>query len=517
MSASSPPVPRWAWAALFVFAVAVKVGFNLHYLQRYGYPSSPGGDIWFFAGVAQGTHPLFAADPLQWLLRPFGACEPLTLYLLLLVLSNLLSLLSLGLLVLALRRFFRDDRAALWGGALYACLSKSVIFCTGSFHHQQESLAFIMAALWAASHIAGETEAGRLHRWRILFAIFALLGLCVGPDMVVALAALLPCAVIALARRAAPSLSIPWRAGLLLLGYLAILLALRPVMYQSAVHLARSTRGIDLPSQLAMGIADLLPLSLTAMSHTREGMLGLTVLAIGMLLSAWSLSRGRLLPCSLFLCGVVFATLAVRFFFVAEIGLAFLFAWWRSVAVPRRSLWPLAAAVVVAATTSGLHLWNRLPCAYPAALGTVLDDLRRDPQPAKKVFCTPTYGFIVEACGRAAATSDMHHLEPGWVEAASRSAWDAVAYFKVRGVTHMLLTSDDFRLAVRPDATGRLLAGTICSGGFERFIPQLSDDDLAKTLVYRARTGDHSVPGTKVLAARTDLATGLEVVLLRIE
>ncbi len=502
-------IPRWAKPALFAFAVLVKLASNLYYFQAHGFPASPGADIWFFAGVAQGAHHIFWGDPLQWVLPLFGSCQPTTLYLLLLVFSNVLSLLSLWILFATLKLLYADEGAALWGCAIYVCLSSSVIFCTGSFHHQQESLLVIMLVLWAAVRFSHARKEDGRGRWGIAVILLSALGLCVGPDMLVVLAAAVPCIMVLRLRR------IPhpqWMEWLIMLGYLALLVAARPCLYEWGTHLAQNFRGIDLRGQMELRVLDLLPLSLDVMNHTYP-LIGCAVVVLAVV----ALYCGRIFAVSLLACGVIFATLAGRFFFIVEVGATFLVAWTFSNILGRNLRRQSVAGVLGVGLLLGLDVAHGLDCAYPSTICRVLSEMQKDPRPNKKVFCTPTYGFLIQSFARAMPTSDMHHLDARWVEKSSGPSWDAIAYFKVRGVTHIFLTSYDFQLAVRRDAIGNTESGTICSGGFEKHVPKLSDSDLEKSLVYRVLNGDRPVPGTSVVSIQTDPSTRMKVVLLRLE
>ena len=85
-----------------------------------------------------------------------------------------------------------------------------------------------------------------------------------------------------------------------------------------------------------------------------------------------------------------------------------------------------------------------------------------------------------------------------------------------RGITHILLTSHDFRVEVERGPDGRPVMGTYCSGGLEKTLSRLPPEELQFTLVYQALAASFPIAGTRLLEARTDPSTHMKVVLYRL-
>jgi len=332
---------------LVLFVISLRVIENIFYFKKYGPLSSSAADIWFFIGVAHGDHYLFWLDPLQWLLPFLSNFQTGTLFGLLLILSNGLHLLALTLLVGFLREVYQDERAALWTAAVYACLSTSCIFCTGSFHHQQESLPILIGLIWAACRFStqfcafsprrlvprslgeggfaspafaeGRPLRENLFRSAAALVLLAILALCVGPDVLVLFAAAIPCGVAWHFRNRGSPMKRLLIGTLVLASLTGVMVHLGPFFAKGVAFLALRLRGIDLAAQRQLSVGDLMPFGWSQFAATYSW-LGFGLIA----LVFWIWIRGRFVEIAFLLTAILFAALAARFYFVVEIGLAIL-------------------------------------------------------------------------------------------------------------------------------------------------------------------------------------------------
>jgi len=498
-----------------LFVVGLRVLENILYFKKFGPLSSPAADIWYFMGVARGHQHLFPLDPLQWILPLFGSCETQTLFVLLLVLSNGLHLLTVVLLFGLLREAYREERAALWAAVAYGCFHTSCLFCTGSFHHQQVVLPVLIGAMWSGCRFLNAKEARR--NAGIALALLGALGLCIGPDALVLLVAAVPCgAAWHFRNRGAPAKRL--LVGTLLLGCFAGgVILLGPWFQKLAVALASNLRGINLAAQRELNVGDLIPFT-GRQFWAAYFWFGLVLIV--MVCRAWLL--GRWIEIAFLLTALLFAARAGRFYFVVEIGLVILAGWMLA-----RDPW-LARSARVVHVAGGLLVLALLAteiqrgflCLCPGMIPSVLFHVRKDARPEKKILCTPTHGFIVREASGAKPTSDMHHLNGTWMELAVKPAGEAVAELKKRGVTHIFFTSHDFEEAIERMPDGRWVVGTYCSGGLERHLPRLSQDMAQRSLVAQVFTPSFQtfpIKGLKLLSAVQDRATRLKIVLYRLD
>ncbi|MBI4025511.1 MAG: hypothetical protein HY360_11060 [Verrucomicrobia bacterium] len=535
----------WPALALLAFVAVLRLAGNFLYARTYGPLSTAGGDIWFFSGVAKGRFSLFWGDPLQWALPLLRNLPVETIFHTLATLSIALHLLTLWLLVRVFRCIYHDQRAALWASAAYACMPSSFLFCSSSFYHQQAGLP-IMLGMMLLAHRWLRTATLKLRAFYGMAGVLLIaVGTAIGPDIWVLLASLVPG--LARWRRQAPEASAAhWRtASVCLGGYVFAIIFLGGLLEKGLAPLARSARGIDLAAQRALCAGDLMPFNW----HQFLGAYSWVGFAlIALIAFAWR--HGRFFEVGLCLIPFAFATHAMRFVFLAELGMAFLLCWMFArlpqrpdaesrfacgrIALPpgddksrrdppgsRPALVSLTGGCIVAALLV-IAIWRGFTCYCPGSLVSLLSRIRDDPVPRKLTLCNPSYGFLVQVVTGAPTAADMHYLEANseWMKILTLPADEAVRQLRGRGVTHLLLTSHDYREAWTrlPDGTSGVQS--YCSGGLEAHVSRLSIEELQASLLYQAFTKvfqSHPVPGIKLDAIQTDSATRLNMMLYRLD
>jgi MFS family permease len=498
---------------LTFFVVTVHAAANFLFFARYGPYASAGADIWFFVGVAKGYYHLFWADALGWLLFPLRACSPETVFTLLLALSNGLHFLTLFLMFRTVREVYRNERAACWTAVIFSCSSSALLYSTGTFVHQQASLPLMVALVWTV-YCYLTRPAQERRRWIVWSSALAIIGLGIGPDLIVwLLTGLLALAAWHWRRRGISPGRLLAATGVVAVIAIA-LVGLRPVLEHLAIALASLTRGIDLSAQRAIHAGDLMPLSWSRFTGTYP-LLGYGLIALA--LYAWC--RGRVVEGVLVLVPSLFSLSIVRFFFLAELGLAFLIGWFFARGFPSRAWLQHVAGLVLVVLLLMTAVARGFTCLCPSALVRTLVQLRNDPAPKKIVVCTPSYGFVVKALTGEQPTADMHRLNSNafWMESLSRPADEASYPMRERGATHVLLTSNDFCETVERGPDGRPSMGTYCSGGLEKTLLPLPPDDLRFTFVYRALAANFPISHAHLLFTATDPVTRLRVVLYRLQ
>lgn len=506
----------WHGLILIFFVAGVRAVSNILYFKTYGPLSSAGADIWFFIGVAKGYYHLFWADPLQWMLPIFGNLTTHALFYLLLLLSNALHLVTVLLLFGLLREVYGNTRIAFWTSAIYSCLSSSFLFCTGTFLHQQVSLPFIMAAIWTGHRYVTSVPGKQRVCIVVIFILLIIVGSFVGPDIWVLVATAIPCSIGWRLRNWSTPVKRQIAAFGLMIGCGTVVIFSGPFLKQEAASMAWMMRGIDLVAQQDLHVGDLMPLTWARWMNTYSW-LGFAMLA----LVAVAFLRGRFFEITLFFVPILFAAQAVRFFFITEIGVAFLICWFLVATTRWRSWLPDALGVIFLVALFSLEEWRGFTCLCPATLVSSLSKVRDDPSQKNLVLCNPSYGFLVRSFTGAQPTSDMQHLESNMeqMRLLVLPAAKAVAQLKQRGVTHVLLTSHDFKQVVERAADGRMVQGMYASGGLEYWVPA-SEKELKESLLYQSFTELFwfaPISGVKLISARADPKTSLVVILYKLE
>ncbi len=121
--------------------------------------------------------------------------------------------------------------------------------------------------------------------------------------------------------------------------------------------------------------------------------------------------------------------------------------------------------------------------------------------PKKQVIaCSPSYGFLFQACVRLPTTDDLHHRPGLWAELAASTPLEANRIMRENNIAFLVLTSSDF---------GRGPRGYWSSGGLNAVIDLLNEKDLRFSVATRALTLSHPiVRPLRVLAEETDGVTG---------
>lgn len=504
--------PRWAKIALFMLAGAVHLLANLLYASAHGPRSSPDGDLWFFVGVAEGVERLFPTDPLQIFLPILGFLGASGLYVLLVLLSNALHLATLWLLFRALVAFFHDEWAAWWGCAFFTLSAVGgLASSTGAMTHSQEALPVLVGLLWAGHEfMMARTEREKLRAAGTIVALL-LLGVLIGPDVFVLGALAGPSLMIWYFRRFMDPFIRHVMGTLLLTLYFAMIVMATPYLITAITYGAEWLRGLHLESARGLGLG-----GFAAMSWLEVLSVYGPLYAVFALLAVWAWSSGRLSELALIATGVIFATVARRFFPIAELGFAALICW--ALARPLRLsiISKHTVGAVLLAVTATHACWKGVPCAVPGAFAEILEEVARDPRPDKLVLCTPSYGSLVRAVAGARPTSDLREVHPEWVRLAMMPAEEAVPILAERKVTHLFLTSTDFDLGKKADAHGIVESAFVGSGGFEALLNDLPKDKVMTSLAYQALFGKTPISGLVLLQAVTHPATEQRAVLYRI-
>ena len=508
---------------LGLFVIFLRTVSNILYFKTYGLRASFGADIWYFAGVARGYHHLFFADPLQWLLPCLGNLPPERLYDVLLLFSNALHLLSVFLLFGCVRDLYNDEWAAFWSSAIYSSFVTSFHFCTASFHHQQFGLPILIGLLWLGYRLLNGKKIFS-YFWA-LFIFLAMIGLGIGPDVLVILILSIPCGILRYLQKI-KSPSKRWIAQTLVLGLVIYgFISLSPLIKELLTSLAAHFRGIDLAAQYQLQAADLMPfgwsMDSTGFTPLRIFWIGLianyhlaALVFFGMIIWAWM--KSRFFEVMFAAVAIGFSTQAGRFFYVVEIGFAILLGWVLAHGLRSSIFWKNIIGSICLFLFLGLAAWRGIACFYPGNMVIILSHLQKNPKPHSFVLCTPTYGFLIQGLTEVKPTSDLHHVDPTWVRLALRPTEEALEALKKHGVTHLFFTSYDFRLGWTSTPDGNKVFGIASSGGFEYFLPSIMED-IQKTLVYQALTENSFLPGAKLLAASTDKATQIRSVLFELK
>lgn len=487
---------RCGW---LLWVVVIHAETTWWFIREHGPLASAGGDIWYFIGVARGHHRLFALDPLQWILPLFDGLPVAALFNLLLGASSALHLISILLLAGLLRETYRDERAALLSTAVYACLPSSISFVAGTFHHQAAGLPLLIGVIWLAIRWTRATE--RRSRWILGAGLFVVeaLALSMGPDALVPLLAAIPCGIVWKLRNRGDPSSRVWVSGIAGGSAIFLFWMLSGPAWNWAAAGARTARGIDLIAQRSLGTIDLQPLEWSQFWQDSPWLTAAQVLLVG-----WGIQRGRWSELFLAATALLFATQALRFFYLFELGLTILFACALAQAWPR---WPRLKAGLAGAAAllmaSAAESWDA-PCRYPSIIAQALAKVAADPRPNKLIWTTPNLGFLAREAGGAAVTTDWHHLDSSWMTLVTQPSREALEDLKRRGVTHFFLTSNDYSV-------------THASGGLERSLRRLTDGEFRQTLVHEAHTTLLAhVEGIELLDERRDPRTGFRLVLYAI-
>jgi hypothetical protein len=508
---------RKALGALMMGVLLVRIVSTALYFKKNGIRSSYGGDIWFFMGVSQGHERLFWGDPLQYLLPLLGKLSPENLFDVLLVASNGFHLVSIALLFLFCLEMTKNVSASFWAAAVYSVTMTAFNFCTASFHHQQSALPFLVGCLWIAWKISSE---GFTWLRGMGLLVLSCLSLSMGPDVFVILIVLIPLSFMKLEKYAAdliplllislwvlclvwirdqmnsstfrisvllsgiPLAAALWFRGfwrnkqwifsvLLLAVWIGLVFLLGPWGEQWFETAAAKSRGIDLSAQKLLRAEDLLPFGLRELWAAYPWV---SILFIAILFHSWK--RGRYFEGFVVVTAFLFAGFAARFYFIAEMGIALVIAWFLSIQTRPKILHisgaALTSALLIIAAVRGVA------CLYPGMVWKTLEPLRTQKE-KQVVLCTPTYGFLVKSLTGHQPTSDWHHLNNVWMHTASQKAEPAVKELKRLGVTYAFFTSVDLRI-VETDVDGTKVPMLYDSGGFE--LPSVLED-VQETFAYR--------------------------------
>lgn len=505
--------PRGAKVLLFVLAGAVHLVANLLYASTYGALSSPGADIWFFVGLARGYHHVFSTDPLQVFLPILGFLGPSALYVLLVLLSNAFHLFTLWLLFGALTEFFNDEWAALWSCAFFTLTATSgFAFCTGSFVHQQEALPVLVGLLWAGHLFMTALTLRERVRYLGVVAALLLLGVIIGPEVLAICTLAAPCAMVWHLRRFMDSFIRHAMGTLLLVLYFAMIFLAGRYLGDLVSYGGQFFQGISPHAHQDLHLGVLAPLEWMEIFDVYG-----PVYLVFAVLAMWAWWNGRLPELALIITGVIFSTVAARFFFITELGFAALVCWALARPLRYQAISKHTVGAVLLVVMAGFVCWKGVPCAYPGCFVEVLEKIEKDVRGEKLVVCTPTYGFMVRAVTGARPTSDRRVLDPQWVRIATMPSNEAVPMLAAKGATHLFLTSRDFNLGTRLDSHGDSESGFVSSGGFAPLVNEMSREQITASLVYRALLGKEPVPGLTPVGEVNHPSTEQRAVLFRVE
>ncbi|MCC7518500.1 MAG: hypothetical protein IT578_04875 [Verrucomicrobiae bacterium] len=458
---------------------------NILYASSYGALSSPSGDIWFLVGVARGVERLFPTDPLQIFLPLLGFLGVTPLFFALVLLSNALHLFTLWLLFGVLVEFFSDEWAALWSCALFTLsVMGGFTFCTGDFPHAQESLPVLVGLMWSGRRfMTAPTPRDRLRAAGTIAALL-LLGAILGPDVLVITTLAAPSAMLWHFRRFMDPFIRHAMGTMLLALYFTTIALAAPHLVKAIAYGAQVFRGVNLEAAQELHLGDFAGLAWMDLL----GLYGPAYLIFAVL-GLWAWSNGRLSELALISTGVIFATVAARFFVIAEFGFAALLCW----ALAR----PLRLATVTKHTVGAAFLaamlcyasWKGTPCAFPGDYVNALRSLERDPHQNKLVLCTPAYGALVRAVSEAQPTSEIYAVQPDWIRIAMLPADDAIRELATKKVTHLFLTSGDLSRKPEREILNDAEPAFRGSGGFAAWVNEMPPEKITASLAYQALYG----------------------------
>ncbi len=471
-----------------ITALCVYAGLNLLYFVRNGWLATRGTDLWFYLAVAQDLQPLSLLDVTYWIIIPLRHLEADVGFATLILLCPLLNILSTLLVyrylgtLLHVQKFHRFAMAL-----LFALLPHNLVMSVASFAHLSVAQPFLILAAgelapWCRS---GQGKPG-------IFGILCLIeAMIIGPEGYILFLIL---GLLALSGRLSVFRTFEKTrmfASLAVILASALIFFFFPSIFCLAGRWSLAVRGIDLEWQKNLWSADLLALDPWSIS----GLWVLLLLAVGLsalwkqeffmglLILVLTAATYRVLRCFYALELIAFACFTVLFARRAFRS--------RTVAL----VTGLAGAMSLLIGLSTLKTSN-----FPPHLLRLANQIHALGPKKQVIACSPSYGFLFQACVRLPTTDDLHHRPGLWAELAASTPLEANRIMRENNIAFLVLTSSDF---------GRGPRGYWSSGGLNAVIDLLNEKDLRFSVATRALTLSHPiVRPLRVLAEETDGVTG---------
>lgn len=471
-----------AGATLLLFAA-----HNLRYGRAYGALASQGPDLWFYLLVARGWETLNLLDVTRLLVAPAAWLSTAHAMTYLVALAALINAAGAFLVAARLEAFLPAASsptpkfaARFAAGLLFALLPHNLALSVASFTHYTLGQIFLLGALQG---FLPWLDGRRPRPGKLAFACL-LEAAIIGPEGIATSAFF---GLVALRRWGSSALRgisatkeasrqpERWPQHLLA----ATLVVLLGVAYEPAFRLwARAVfawRGLDLVWQRALLSGDLLPLGASFFTVFH----GINLLWIA--LAAWHLWKGGAKSLAWMAFGLSALSLHVfrPVFLLQLIGGVLLFHALAKMPRPKRA-WTTALALFL-----GLAAAPLTPPVFPAHLATAAQKIAGRLPKEKRIACSPTYGFFLEAWTEHRATSTLHRPDPLWARLAASPPAECARRMRTEGVGVLWITQHDFRLT--PE-------GYWSSSGLQETLQPLDDAAFRDSVVVRLALGESLTP-----------------------
>ncbi|MCC7518228.1 MAG: hypothetical protein IT578_03475 [Verrucomicrobiae bacterium] len=479
-----------AAATLVLFGI-----LNLRYVRAHGALATQGPDLWFYLLVARGWEPLSFLDVTRWLAAPaagFSTAGGMAWFLALAACCNAASAFLLAARLEAFVPAFHNRPPGFGlrfsAGLLFALLPHQATLSVASFTHFTVGQLVLLGALQGFLPWLD----GRRARPNLVAVACLAEAVVIGPEGVgVALWIALRFAWRRLAPRFERGRGIPsvlpgdksqekslgnsthppkilvsfGRLDIALAGAVFAAWLFYEPLFRAWAHLALAVRGVNLVWQRQMLSGDLLPLGVSFFTIFH----GINLLWIG--LAIWHLRKGSK---SLAWLAIGLAALSLRVFrpaFLLQLtGALLLLPFLASLCRPRRG-WAVVLALFAAFTA----LPPPAP-VFPHFLAAAAREIA-DVLPAeRRIACSPTYGFFLEAWTRRLTTATMHRPDPLWAELAARPPKECARAMRDAEVGALWITTHDFRLT--PD-------GYWSSSGLQETLQLLDNTAFKESVAVR--------------------------------
>lgn len=483
----APPASYFTLGGIVLAYYAI---MNVLYFRQNGWLATHGSDIWYFLAVARGLQSISPLDITYWIVKPLAGAQPEQGFTILMCVAVYLHLLSSLLVYHFLGKLLRLDPLLRFVAALlFSTLPQNIVLSTASFTHFTVAqpliiLAFGLLFPWCSA------SASKPSVWGII---------CLAESMVIGpegwfLAACL--AIVAVSKRwdAAPLLQkmrCPPAVAVVVL-CLAFALAF-PMLYRIWGEFSLRFRGIDLIWQKQIRSGDLLPLGrnvVTIFAFIHCAWISTAIYAL------W---KRRYLAAFFSLFFLTLAAVMLRGFYALELaGFASLMFLIGKGDLPRP--WPTR---ILGGMTVWMLLLGLVPpkTSYvPPHFARVAQTIQEQAKPEMLIACSPTYGFFFQGWTGMRTTDDLHKPPGAWARLAVMRPLEAERAMKEQGIGFLIFTNYDYK----PGSGGDWL-----SGGLDRTLQPLSDQDYRMSLIVRALTLEAPlVRPLRLISDQTDKVTG---------
>ena len=463
---------------------------NFLYFKQNGWLATHGPDIWFFLAVAQKLQSLSPLDITYWIVKPFAGANVEQGFTGLIAVAVYLHILSTILVYHYLGKFFQlDPRFRFVAAFLFATLPQNIALSTASFVHFTVAQPLLIVAFgrllpWCLK------KTPKPDFWGCLCLVETMI---IGPEGWFLAFSL---AVISLSRRVditplLRKMRCP-PAAAVIVGCVAFAI-LFPLLYHLWNFFSIRFRGIDLLWQKDIRSGDLLPLGwnvLTIFAFFHTAWIATAVYAL------W---KRCYLPAFFILFFMTLATYMVRGFYSLELaGFASLVFLVSRAEFPKQ--WRLALLGGLAVWMMLLGLVPQKTSYLPPHLIRVARAILAQPKQMGIIACSPSYGFFFQAWTGRRTTDDLHKPPGTWARLAAMRPMETNRAMKEEKIAFIVLTSWDFSPGV---------GGNWLSGGLDKTLQPLNDEDYRLSLVVRALTlNPPIVRPLRLISDETDRASG---------